>query len=324
MFSFLSPAPPPSPFEPPSLHHQLLNSPLTFLVRRISALLVSLRGAPFPPPPSSTLIRLVCISDTHTHKPTSLPPGDILVHAGDLTNSGTAAEIQEQIDWLNSLPHKYKVVIAGNHDSYLDPRSRHESDRRESLDWGRIHYLQHSSLALKFPDRGNRQVHIYGAPQIPECGGPEFAFQYQRENDAWSATIPPETDILVTHTPPRFHLDLPRGMGCRYLLKEVWGVRPKVHVFGHVHAGYGTENVFWDKGQMAYERLCEKGGCGLVRNLIGLRIWMDAAQIIYHGILGILWARVWGAESTGTVMVNAALSYRSTGQLGNLPQVVDM
>ncbi|MCJ1370957.1 hypothetical protein MMC20_002171 [Loxospora ochrophaea] len=313
---------PTSPFEPPSYVYRLLSSPLKLITHQLYSLILTLRGPSFHPPPSP--IRLVCISDTHTYKPSSLPPGDVLIHAGDLTNLGTAAEIQDQINWLSSLPHTHKIVIAGNHDSYLDARSRPASDMEKSLDWKDIHYLQHGGIALTFPEHNDRRIAFWGGPQIPECGGPEFAFQYQRHEDAWSGTVPRETDVLITHTPPRHHLDLPSGLGCAHLLKEVWRVRPRVHVFGHVHAGYGHENLFWDETQKAYERVGARRDRGIIMDLISVRGWLDIWRVAYHGILGILWTRVWGADSGGCIMINAALTYRSTGKLGNLPQVVDV
>lgn len=64
-------------------------------------------------------ITVVCVSVTHGGEP-KLPPGDLLIHAGDLTQSGTAGELQRQLDWLNAQPHAHKLVIAGNHDLILD------------------------------------------------------------------------------------------------------------------------------------------------------------------------------------------------------------
>ncbi|KIK36615.1 hypothetical protein CY34DRAFT_504443 [Suillus luteus UH-Slu-Lm8-n1] len=65
-------------------------------------------------------VRTICISDTHNTDVSALiPPGDILIHAGDLTHSGTPRELQATFDWLVSLPHEHKIVIAGNHDTYL-------------------------------------------------------------------------------------------------------------------------------------------------------------------------------------------------------------
>ena len=316
--------PPKSPFDPPSLLYELSTTPFSFLIRSIHLLLTSLRGPAYPAPAPRSRIRLVCISDTHNEK-VQIPAGDVLIHAGDLTVTGTAAEIQAQIDWLVSLPHAYKIVIAGNHDSYLDPRSRSPADADNKLEWKGIRYLQHSNVVLQFPERKGRSLNVYGAPQIPECGGEEFAFQYRREEDAWSGTVPRDTDVLVTHTPPRLHLDLPIGLGCEYLLKEVWRVRPKVHVFGHVHAGRGREDVFWDGEQESYERL---RGLGEKDSswwrLSSPRMWLDMVRMVVLGISGVLWIKVWGAEAAGTVMVNAALIDWRIGKIGYGAQIVDI
>ena len=66
-------------------------------------------------PPHKASLTIVCISDTHTLEP-DLPGGDLLLHAGDLTNAGSFDEMQRQLDWLNRQSHKHKVVIAGKAD----------------------------------------------------------------------------------------------------------------------------------------------------------------------------------------------------------------
>ena len=252
-----------------------------------------------------------------------------MIHAGDLTNSGTLSEIQDQIDWLNSLPHKHIIVIAGNHDSYFDPRSRKDEDKaagNNKVRLGSVHYLQHSSLTLSFPEAGDggRFLRFYGAPQIPLCGGSDFAFQYRREDDAWSNTIPEDTDVLITHTPPRHHLDLPWGVGCEFLRRETWRVRPRVHVCGHVHAGHGREKVFWDESQKVFEKLCKRGEKGVLRDVVALWAWLDLVRLAIFGALGVLWSRVWGGDDSGGIIVNAALMYCNSGQARNPPEVVDI
>lgn len=184
MFSFLEA--PSSPFEFPSTSYRILRSPLKYLSQKAYSFMLLLRGSAIPEPPFTSRIRLVCLSDTHTQKPTSLPPGDVLIHAGDLTDAGTVVEVQDQVDWLFSLPYKYKIAIAGNHDSYCDPRSRRKEDDGNRIDWREVHYLQHSSIKLSFSNQGNRELEFYGAPQIPQCGGDEFAFQYHRSDDGTS------------------------------------------------------------------------------------------------------------------------------------------
>ena len=69
-------------------------------------------------------VRIIFISDTHSsHEQLgTLPDGDILIHAGDFTNSRPPkpAEYKEFIDWYAGQPHKHKVLISGNRDQFMD------------------------------------------------------------------------------------------------------------------------------------------------------------------------------------------------------------
>lgn len=56
--------------------------------------------------------RIVCISDTHNQTP-KLPPGDVLIHAGDLSNQGSITELRKTVDWLEKADYEAKIVIAG-------------------------------------------------------------------------------------------------------------------------------------------------------------------------------------------------------------------
>jgi len=310
-------------FEPPTLLDKLLASPLQMFIQYVYAVFLWLKGAPFQPPRNKPTIRVVCISDTHTNTP-SVPNGDLLIHSGDLTNSGTMQDIQAQLDWLNSLPHKEKVFVVGNHDSYFDPKSRKTEDNysNRTLNYHKLHYLQNKSIQLKF--KGGRKLNVYGAADIPQCGGSEFAFQYPRQSPPWEDRIPLETDVLITHTPPRYHLDV--NLGCAGLLKEIWRVKPRLHVFGHVHSGHGREAVFWDEGQAAYERLMSRSKGGVLRDLLPSMAWLDAVKVIWHGVRGVLWQRlmVGLAGGKGGLLVNAALVWRTTTEIGNPVEVVDL
>jgi Icc-related predicted phosphoesterase len=331
---------PESPFEPPGFLYTLFVHPVTTFFTFLHYLALGLRGSPYKPPPHAIPIRVVCISDTHSKiPPKALPKGDLLIHAGDLTNNGTLSNIQQSIDWLKTLQKpwpgssdgfRHIVVVCGNHDSYFDDRSRSAHDKRNSgrkLNWGKIHYLQHSSVSLLFP--GDRTLKVYGAPQIPKCGGKEFAFQYSRGQDAWSNTIPDDVDVLVTHNPPKWHLDIPEngGLGCEHELNEVWRVKPTLHVFGHVHAGHGKENVWWDSSQRTFEAVRSTGfgkPCifGPVSEVLNLGLWGEGMKLVLEDARALLWKRVWGGACRGGIMVNAALTYRSTDKLSNKPQVV--
>lgn len=318
-------------WDPPSLIYSILTQPVKTLIRLLDLAFNLLRTGPKPLSPA---LRVVCISDTHCLKTPNIPDGDLLIHAGDLTNLGSPAEIQPQIDWLNTLPHEHKIVVAGNHDRYMVPKSREAlsvDDRKDSVNWKSLWYLQHSSATLKF--RNGRNLKVYGAPQTPADGRDDFAFRYPRGSDAWSETVPADIDVLITHGPPKYHFDLPAALGCEHLLKEAWRVRPTLHVFGHVHAGKtefvgrlkgGREVVRWDESQQVLEHALARP-VGFLPGLLDPRSWLDVGKLLLYGISNVLWERVWGGESPQpTIMVLASLMYNNTGRLGNAPQVVDI
>jgi predicted phosphodiesterase len=206
-------------------------------------------------------VTVVCISDTHNNQP-GLPEGDLLIHAGDLTQSGSFKELQQTLDWLRSQPHQHKIVVAGNHDVLLDDSLdhrllyQHDTRKREELEWGDIIYLQDSAVTVTCSN--GRQLQVYGSPKSPKNGN--WAFQYPRSEDVWTGVVPEKADILITHGPPRAHLDL-LNLGCTHLLDEVWRVRPSLHVFGHVHEGHGQERLYFDQLQRAFERtVIARGG----------------------------------------------------------------
>jgi hypothetical protein len=170
-------------WDPPTLIDHLLSSPLLWLLSLLYRLSLLLRSRPPPflrraggPVAGSPPIRVVCLSDTHSlHAKVSVPDGDLLIHAGDLTDSGTAADIQDALDWLAAQPHRHKIVVAGNHDSWFDARSRTAEDRKTGaqVDLRGLRYLQRSSVELEFD--GGRTLVVYGAPDVPSLGGSEHA-----------------------------------------------------------------------------------------------------------------------------------------------------
>lgn len=177
-------------------------------------------------------MKVVLISDTH-EKIAPVPSGDILIHAGDLTMMGRADKIVQAGNWLRSLPHKHKIIIAGNHDFMF------ERDRATALALlgPGIIYLENELVTVE-------GLRIYGSPVQPWfC---DWAFNVHRGapiRKFWDL-IPEDLDVLITHGPPRGILDTSslkgEHCGCDDLLMAVKWKRPKVHVFGHIHGGYGT------------------------------------------------------------------------------------
>ncbi|KAL1861603.1 hypothetical protein Daus18300_008719 [Diaporthe australafricana] len=237
--------------------------------------------------PISDPVTVVCVSDTHNVQ-AALPDGDILIHAGDLTQSGTPRELQAALDWLNAQSHAHKIVVAGNHDTVLDP-SRAAEDESAQLDWGGITYLRGESATVQCAN--GRRLRVYGIPLSPRHGN--WAFQYPRSEDVWAGTVPHGVDILVTHGAPRAHLDL-MHLGCPHLLREVWRTRPRLHVFGHVHEGYGQEWAGFDELQDAFEAVVMSRG---------LRRMVDFGRLVFEIVRG----RFRSAKEAPCLLVNAAM-----------------
>lgn len=181
------------------------------------------------------MLRIVCVSDTHAnHRKTIVPSGDILLHGGDITRHGDLEDVEEFDRWLGTLPHRHKVVIAGNHDfCFQGQASRARSRITHAI------YLEDSAVEIE-------GITIYGSPWQPWFGGWAFNLQRGPELAAVWAKVPANTDILITHGPPAGILDqTKRGemVGCRDLLDRVLEVRPRLHVFGHIHEAAGRVDI---------------------------------------------------------------------------------
>jgi len=194
-----------------------------------------------PPHPGPEWTRFVLISDTHSRDEIEVPDGDILIHAGDLSSRGYSASFVPIADWLCSLKHEKKIVVAGNHDICLDPANidrkhffhnitEQDVDQTRELFLGSkateagVIYLQHEPLLLELPN--GRTWKIFGSPYSPRYGN--GAFQYKRDHNTkalWKK-IPNDTEILITHTPAHGVLD-----------KTIRG--DTLHVFGHIHEAAG-------------------------------------------------------------------------------------
>jgi len=124
------------------------------------------------------------------------------------------------------------------------------------------------------------------------------------------------------------HLDL-NHLGCPALLSELWRVRPRLHVFGHVHCGAGREAVFFDEAQRARESLGARRKGGLARDLLPTGAWLDAIKVVFYGVNGVLWRWLMmgpGKVSSGSLLVNAGVMEGNTGRIRKVGacQVVDL
>ncbi|EZF29983.1 rhamnogalacturonate lyase C [Trichophyton mentagrophytes] len=217
--------------------------------------------------------RFVCVSDTHGYGTREaafrLPKGDVLIHAGDITNKGTVEEFRNSAQWIREADFEVKIVIAGNHDAPLDKElykghtkffhGKKVVNSDECLDLisaGGITYLDHTSktIRLKRKNGPKTMFKVFGSARHPTNAfgwNSPFGYPANSPDDArkWWSQIPSDADVVVTHTPAKNHLDLTThhgNIGCEYLRQALWSVRPRLSICGHVHEARGYERVIWD------------------------------------------------------------------------------
>lgn len=201
-------------------------------------------------------MRVAAVSDIHAvlPDPKEVPDCDVLVIAGDYCPNFTyhqhmtnPRDADRQLAWLQGVFTSWAaainceeiVVISGNHDwVHWEPATKREA--RETLRSANLIYLEDTAWEY-------RGVKFYGSPWTPYFHAWAFNFPQNparariASQHAWSK-IPTGTDVLITHGPPYEILDRTREgnvVGCPYLSEAIIRVRPKLHVFGHIHEGYG-------------------------------------------------------------------------------------
>lgn len=200
-------------------------------------------------------MRITFISDTHSKHnliTKDLLGGNLLIHAGDISSMGYKQEIQDFCKWFDSLNnYDFKMFIAGNHDwGFIDREAFfvHRSvlipkPTEEILNsYKNIDYLRDSSQEIQIGD--NPSIKIYGSPWQPEFF--DWAFNLKKNGSElkqrWG-DIPNDVDILITHGPAYGYVDKVIGrtdnLGCELLRDRIKEIKPKIHVCGHIHSGYG-------------------------------------------------------------------------------------
>ena len=164
-----------------------------------------------------------------------LPDGDVLIHAGDLSLAGEVHEIAHTLAWLRKFPHKYKIFIGGNHDNALAEfgAGLFAEQMKPYKDRTPLIYLCGSKTKVE-------DSTVFGSAAIPHneafrAGARAFMLD-GTTNRHWG--IAPNCDILITHGAPKGILD--GGYGDPILMNYVGQIKPKLHVFGHVHEHHGT------------------------------------------------------------------------------------
>jgi Icc-related predicted phosphoesterase len=182
---------------------------------------------------------------THTyHDLLKVPKGiDIVIHSGDCSNPRdpytNEPEVREFIDWYKELSPKYKIYIAGNHDSSIEKKLVTKKDFEDNG----IIYLENDYVTIE-------GIKIFGSPYTPNFGNWSFMRDRNKLDRFWRDAIHDNTDIVVTHGPPKGILDksenrdgLMECCGDKSLLNKILEVQPAYHLFGHIHNGGNIVNA---------------------------------------------------------------------------------
>ena len=181
-------------------------------------------------------MKILFLSDTHSQhrKLKDLPKADLIIHSGDISKMGRDYEVEDFIRWFSGLDYRYKIFVAGNHDFFFEGETPKSIQRFLNEN---TFYLYNSSVEID-------GIKIWGSPYTPTFFN--WAFNLDRGKviaKIWKQ-IPTDTDILVTHGPPFGILDKTisgLNVGCEELLKKVNQIKPKYHLFGHIHENYGIQ-----------------------------------------------------------------------------------
>ena len=197
------------------------------------------------------------ISDTHRyhrrmeHK---LVGADVLAFAGDMCGRGHLDEVEDFAKWLDTIKDNYKkiIVIAGNHDWAFVRQGPAARDYIKAIP--NAVYLEDEEFVFD-------GVKFYGSPWQPWFHN--WAFNVERGPKIakiWE-NIPEDTDVLITHGPPHKILDKVMydhlHVGCEELIKRIDVVKPKIHLFGHIHETYGHEEK--DGIHFVNASICNRG-----------------------------------------------------------------
>lgn len=226
-------------------------------------------------------MRITFISDTHgKHEllTNQLPGGNVLVHAGDISEMGREHEVRKFLKWFDSISwYDYKIFIAGNHDWLFQHQDRRMIDVILKNYGDNITYLQDEYVDIW-------GIKFYGSPWTPYFNN--WAFNLTRNGDqlrdVWQK-IPENTDVLITHGPPYQILDYtdnsPHPVGCERLQSRVLQVKPIIHTFGHIHESYG-EKKFQD---VTFLNATNMDGSYIINNPpITLNLDLNTKQITYE------------------------------------------
>ena len=185
-------------------------------------------------------MKILHISDTHgfhgTFPESRFEGIDIVIHSGDCSNYKDPYrnnnEVLDFIEWYKNVPVKYKIYVAGNHDTSIERRLVTPGHFAEAG----IIYLENQATIIE-------GIKFWGSPITPTFFDWAFMKARDKTHKVW-AQIPDDTDVLIVHGPPKGVRDLSfdregnlEMCGDKALMKRCYALKDtlKLVCFGHIH-----------------------------------------------------------------------------------------
>ena len=180
--------------------------------------------------------KIVIMSDNHSNWKVNVPDGDIFIHCGDYSYTGSQKSLKKFNDFLGNLPHKHKLYVPGNHE----------------LGYEKDYNLYEETITNGTNINGKvveiNGLKIFGSSVTPTFGRWAFMMDDEQRKRYWE-NAPEDVSILVSHGPMWGILDTvdgleiepgkPEHLGCKYFRKYIERVQPKLVAHGHIHDSYG-------------------------------------------------------------------------------------
>jgi Icc-related predicted phosphoesterase len=191
-------------------------------------------------------MKICVISDTHCKwKNLVIPECDLLISAGDYSFKGESWVVKDFHKWLNKQPAKHIISVQGNHEKWVESNFQLAKEIAEQACPG-VHFIDEGLVEID-------GVKIWcSAISSWFCNWAWNRYPGEELQKHWDK-IPNDgsIDIVVTHGPCYGILD---GVvkyntkiceyelehcGDKQLLDKILEVKPKFHICGHIHEGFG-------------------------------------------------------------------------------------
>lgn len=199
-------------------------------------------------------LKIGATSDLHGNLPKITEPCDLFIVAGDISPLHIQFKMSQMSEWIlgefatwvKSIPADKVILIAGNHDAWLERASEYQIFEMQKVTGFKLIYLKNEAWTYK-TDEGD--WHLFGTPYCHQFGTwPFMRDEMTLENHF--KKIPDSVDIIISHDPPygigntdviqegfRYYNKENKHLGNKPLANRIKLIDYKLLLCGHIHSG---------------------------------------------------------------------------------------